>query len=154
MVSRVSVSDAITVAESVAVSLVNYVSVADSTTVTDFVGYYPDTIWVSETVNMTLVHNIGVYDGISVSDTPQMELECEISVLDLLATSESIAVTSINNIGIYDGIAITEFADIVLPQGTNVKVKGSPYILNLRVSKEEFAVVASGYDPSIRGGLE
>ena len=86
----VSVTDTLTVTESVTAQLINHISVADTLTVADVVGYYDELLIISESVTVELITGTSI------------------SVVDTLTVTESVIVQLIHNVSVIDRVALDE----------------------------------------------
>jgi Na+-transporting NADH:ubiquinone oxidoreductase subunit NqrE len=117
-----NVSDAITVTESVNVSIPLTISVSDSIAVTESVQRTlvsdinkSETITLTESVNRLLESNINKSDSITVSESLQRMLESNVSTSDSITVTESIQRMLESFIAKSESITVSEAATVLLP---------------------------------------
>lgn len=109
---NVSVSDSITVSESISTQLTIATSVSDS-------------ISVSESTNIALVHQINVSDAISISESLNIALAHQINVSDSITASESISNSLLIFPQVSDSISVSESVSVNADNSLSVNVSDS-----------------------------
>lgn len=112
-----SVSDTVTVGESVQMQVVSYINVTDSTTVTDtptiFLPYYTlsvvDQTTVTDAPTLSITSYINVSDPTTVTDTPTIFLPYyTLSVADSTTVSELVALSVQSYLSVSDGTTVSD----------------------------------------------
>ena len=106
-----SVSDTVTITESVTSELTHNVNVND-------------TVTVSENVNTSLIHTVNVNESITITENISVvsSVTLEINVNDSVTVSESITVenTNLGGVDVSDSVTITEFINAKFPSDIDV----------------------------------
>lgn len=130
LLSLVSVSESITVTESVNVTLISFgqnINVADSITVSETVSLLlsafiniSDSISVTENRITSLTMSVSVSDSIVVTESTSVVLAYVIGVSDSITVSENVSVEITTNVTVSDSISITELVNILSSSSVNV----------------------------------
>ena len=117
---KVNVSELIIVTDSATILITIAdlsISVFDTITVTDFVGYFPDTIYVSDSVTLVIqaqgITAVNVYDQTVVTDSAIITVGSpQVNVSDTVTATDSATITiqsiGTDNITVFDTITVTD----------------------------------------------
>jgi hypothetical protein len=126
--SQITVSDAAAVAESIGVLVVSFVSVSDSVSVSESAAVMvvslpnvSDAVAVAESVSLTVaVSLVSVSDGVSVAEGVGVAIVTAIAVSDGVAVAESAAVAIVTAINVNDSVGIAESAAVEIVTSISV----------------------------------
>ena len=133
----ISVSDAITVTESVVLTLINNISVNDAITVTDVptvaipnLGNISvnDAITVTEAITMTgQLGGISVNDAITVTESVNLSFVHSVSVNDAITVTDvpTVAIPNLGNVSVNDAITVTDVPTVAIPNLGSINVSDS-----------------------------